>query len=116
MGLINRAFGFDKSFILVVRLASHWELLASPYEIHLHENEVSEKNGGRVSEAKKGFWVVNFDVHQISVLARAFAALRKQNIVITKKPMRLTLANVANLDIVNGNMRLYQQNQPWFVV
>jgi hypothetical protein len=129
MGLIDRAFGVDKNSALVDRLAFHWEMVASHYENHLKKNEVSEEQekvlreiqslakrmSNKVSEAKKGFGVVNFDSQQISVLAGELAALGNQITVITEKPRWLSQAVVATLDIVNGKKRLYQQHQLWFV-
>ena len=129
MGLIDRAFGVDKNSSLVDRLAFHWEMVASHYENYLKKNELSKEQenvlreiqrlakrmSSKVSEAKKGFGVVNFDVHQISVLAGELAALGKQITVTTEKPKWLPQAVIATLDIINGNKRLYQQHQLWFV-
>ena len=129
MGLIDRAFGVDKNSALVDRLAFHWLMVSSHYENHLKKNEESEEQGEILKEiqrlskemsnliesSKKGFGVINFDVHKISILAGELASLGRQITVSTEKPKWLPQAVVVTLDIINGNKRPYLKHQIWFV-
>lgn len=128
MGLIDRAFGVDKNSALVDRLAFHWLAVSSHYENFVKKNEVSDEQvellkkiqrlalemSRKIEASKKGFGVISFDVHQISVLAGELASLREQITVTTEKPSWLPRAVVVTLDIINGNKRHYAQHQYWF--
>jgi hypothetical protein len=128
VGLIDRAFGADKNSMLVHRICFHWAAVKSHYENFLKENDVPEEQKellleiiaackrvtDEVTKASKGFGFVDYDKNLFGPLLGDLAALHSRLTLVTDKPRWLPQAIAATLDIVNGNKRVYQQNQWWF--
>lgn len=129
MGIIDRAFGADKNSVLADRLSFHWLAVSSHYENHLKKNNVPDEQrfvmekfvtiarqiSIHATTSKKGFGFVEFDKTAMTSLCEELMTLSKTVSIQTEKSHWIVQAIAATLDILEGNRKLYQRNQYWFV-